>query len=256
VISGKPFSGTSPQSLVPPSRARAQAGGAVSCTPRSRERAFTLVELVVVLVILSATAGLAVVAAGATMEDSRRTMTVATLGALREAIVGGTSALDTGRCFRRDVGQLPRNTHTAGPLPATWSVCELLDRGVRPVFDPATGRGWRGPYVTAPRAVFGDLDAAAPPSPAGQAWRDHGSPNDWAVLDGWDRPILIQVPDFDGDPAVDTAEELQHARLVSAGSNGRIETPRSLLPDSARYPFFASCGDDIVLYLEVADLRR
>ena len=54
----------------------------------------------------------------------------------------------------------------------------------------------------------------------------------------------------------------EHVRLVSAGENGVIDTPfrppfqspfDPLFP--ARFPAREHCGDDLVLYVSVADLR-
>jgi prepilin-type N-terminal cleavage/methylation domain-containing protein len=210
--------------------------------PRSspRQRAFTLVELATVVVVLVVLAGVAVSAAGDATTQAVRAATQTSMTAARDAIVGvGHSRSDlTGRCFVGDLGRLPTG------------VQELLDGRTLSAYDPATGRGWRGPYVLAPRATFGDLDATLPVSPSRQPmWSRYGQPTDAALLDGHGRPLVLQIPDADGDGS-STDDDRRHARLVSAGADGLIDTPRDVY-----YPTLTVCADDLVLYLRVADLR-
>lgn len=204
------------------------------------QRAFTLVELVSVVFVLVVLAGVAVTAAGEATTQAVRSASMTSLVAARDAIVGvGHSRSDLiGRCFLRDVGRLPTR------------IAELLDGRTLPAYDPITDRGWRGPYVVAPGALFGDLDSAlAVPPSLRPMWARYGQPDDPAVLDGHGRPIVLQIPNVDGDGTA-TDDDRRHARLVSAGLDARIDTPRDLY-----YPSLALCGDDLVLYLRVADLR-
>jgi len=92
-------------------------------------------------------------------------------------------------------------------------------------FDPNTRLGWRGPYLLSSGARYGVTDA-------------YGNANDSAVLDGWGRPIVIQTPDA------------AHIRVVSKGEDGVIDTPPGVT-----MPTLAACGDDVILFLRVADTR-
>jgi hypothetical protein len=207
-----------------------------------------------------------VVSTGDVVDDAGRTTTIASMHAIKLGIVGGTNELRGGRAFLRDVGRLPQNTCNLPPFPPStppadlrWSVAELIEAGQH--MPPGS---WRGPYLQVPRAVFGEIINAATVGPSLLAtWTPYGAALDWAMLDGWGRPIVLQIPDF--DPALaDSVEERRYARLVSAGRDGLLETPRTAATVAlAQYPNASNalapgnlCGDDLVLYLHVADLRR
>lgn len=216
--------------------------------PRRWAPAFTMFELAAVVVVLTVVAGLAMSAAGDATTQASRTVTMSTMRTVRDAIVGVATGRD-GRvtpCFLQDVGRLPRFAPTSAG-DHDYSLTELLDGRGLAAFDPSTQRGWRGPYLIAPIARFGTPDLELGLVPA--QWVRYGQPGDSAVLDGYGRPLLLQVPDELAD-GTRNADDERHARLVSAGPDGRIDTP---LAD--RYPSLSQCGDDLVLYLRVADLR-
>ncbi len=213
--------------------------------PRRWAPAFTMFELAAVVVVLTVVAGLAMSAAGDATTQATKAVTMSTMRTVRDAIVGVATGRD-GRvtpCFLQDLGRLPRCAPSvAGGY--DYGLTELLDRQhpllLPPlsVFDPSTQRGWRGPYLLVPRAEFGSQ------------WPEYGHETNWAVLDGYGWPLLLQVPDELGDGIRDADDE-RHVRLVSAGPDGRIDTPLA-----ERYPSISQCGDDLVLYLRTADLRQ
>ncbi len=108
-----------------------------------------------------------------------------------------------------------------------------------------SGRTWQGPYLSHTGARYTITDADG----SGTGFTDRYG--EAAVLDAWGRPIVLQVPD---ESATDLPSDLGeftetqirrlHARLVSAGPNGRIETPTDVLMPSA-----AERDDDVVLFL-------
>ncbi len=207
----------------------------------ARRGGFTLVELCVVLVILAAVAGLAIQVGASATADAARSATAAQLTTLRQAMLGLADGAGL-PAYRRDCRGLP------------LVVADLLRRRTAPLplpvepFDPATGFGWRGPYLLVPRGIY-------VPDPTRGFFDRYGQLDDPAVLDAWGNPIVLQYADLDGDEDPPHAEdEVRHVRLVSAGENGRIDTPF----DGAepRLPPITPDNDDLVLYLHVADLRR
>ena len=114
-------------------------------------------------------------------------------------------------------------------------------------FDPETALGWRGPYVQAPTGVFDDH---------GGAFAGYGVEGQPTLIDGWGRPIVIQVPDV---AAGETDEELLHIRIVSAGDDGVLQTPTDELmpqgPQTADGVNPNQRGDDIVMFLRVTDTQ-
>jgi hypothetical protein len=196
-----------------------------------------LIELLVVLMVLVAVAG--IVIPNVTdlrfgFDGDRKTAseiaTEKTLMEVRSAILGA----DGKKGLWRDLGErdtlFPRTIAELFVLPTDLPGPPLSpQRMILPdslkIFDPNTGLGWRGPYVMDSGARHGVTNI-------------YGNVNDPAILDGWGRPIVIQVPD---------AERI---RLVSAGADGILSTP----PATAM-PTLAACGDDIVLFLRTADTR-
>lgn len=204
-------------------------------------RGSTLIELLAVVVVLATIAALVVSRSEDAIESCDDASTATTLTSLRDAITG-----TVGRGFGVSAGYLA----DVGKLPS--SVSDLLRKPPSvPPFDVDRGIGWRGPYVVAPAFPY-QIDALAGFSAI------YAVPGDPVVLDAWQRPIVVQVPDADGDGTAD-ASDLKYARLVSAGRNGALETPRTDAASgsgSAAFPSLASCGDDVVLYVNVADQRQ
>lgn len=178
------------------------------------------------------------------------------LKAIRAAILGG----EAGPGYRADIGEIPHSIH------------DLFDPSSLPAplrtFDPATGRGWRGPYledgvqinVRKAHCSFSD------PSCNSHRFVNALATGDMVVLDEFKRhapectnsdaeryctnPILLQIPcdDLDRDGICSDSDMWLpgNARLVSAGLNGILETALSDYNAGAR-------GDDRVLYLFMGD---
>lgn len=119
----------------------------------------------------------------------------------------------------------------------------LADASAFTSWDERRGRGWRGPYVRGKAGTFPVRDevhrsfypdVANLYVPADFAHhRDisiYGYPGEPAILDPWGNPYVLQVPPpqafTNANVATVTPEtRLEYARIVSAGADGKIDTP-------------------------------
>lgn len=189
-------------------------------TPQHSRNGLTLLELIVVLTILVALAGIVLVSLGPGLRlnvgdetlsaeeiATRQTMTV-----VRSAILGNDSGTPG---FRQDTGRYPE------------TMAELFERPTDvPPFAPAYGIGWRGPYILPTGARY-TVD------PAIGFTDDYGDDGDPAVLDAWGRPLVLQQANT------------ENLRLVSAGPNRVLDTF-----DDANG---TNRDDDRILFLRIAD---
>ncbi len=214
----------------------------VGATKCPQHRGLTMLELMVVLGVLLVLSTLVIPVIGSRMEQSQDLATRSSLQRIRETLV------DT---YMDDLGDLPRpglGAQQAGrpdhPQLAYLFINPLTHLDGNPTtrdhdvtFDPISRRGWRGPYLL--HQGDGFVYSVNPAPGFGPRYGQTGDP---AVLDGWGNPIVLQEPMV---PGVSDYERRRHARLVSAGPNGVIETdPDQLLPNDT--------GDDLVLFLWMA----
>ena len=203
---------------------------------RSRLRAaFTLVEMIVVLAILVAVAGMVIPLVGNTLDTSQRQATQASMSVLQNTIKGNRSLPG----YWGDLRQLPWTMAdlfvvptdvSSGHLPATLQT-----------YDRNTGRGWRGPYIENTSGTYVVDTTNGFTNFTGTIGSGYGMAGDQAVMDAWNRPIVIQFPTKDslGNTLTSDQQKL-YARLVSAGTNHKLETQPSDI---------SATGDDIILYL-------
>jgi len=204
--------------------------------PRNHDRArgATFVELLAVVVVLAVLAALVRGAIDRTADEAHAATTMTTITCVRDAIVGNPKHAAC-RGFKADVLAMPR--HLEDLLrPPLWLAPELLE------YDVVKGVGWRGPYLRAPTFSY----AVDPLSGFTLGYGEQGA---LVLHDAWSKPIVLQWPDPDFN-GVDATDE-RYVRVVSAGPNKKLETPTSTY-----FPPLASCGDDLVLYLLVADQRE
>jgi hypothetical protein len=115
---------------------------------------------------------------------------------------------------------------------------------------------WQGPYVTHSGSEYfvtdtdtdTDLNTGTNYTPrygVGVLNADPALRNgDPTVIDAWGQPIVIQEPPVDLPNGITAARARQHARLVSPGKNGRLDTPNNSL-----MPTRLERGDDLVLFI-------
>jgi len=243
-------------------------GGGPSVARRGRgvgsSRAFTLIELTVVIVVIAALATLVVSQVDGTLDDAEQTAARAILLTVAEACTGSAA----GRGFLADMRYAP------GFYSDTLHLHDLLERGNQVPFDPARRCGWRGPYLR-PGAGVQNLNAARngafPAADERRAIDDasflqrgfyldaatspYGQPGDLTVGDPWGNPIVIQVPTAAAFSQPTRAEDrLRYARLVSAGPDGVLTTPLDRLAGLAADGTKAVRGDDLVQFLNRSDV--
>jgi prepilin-type N-terminal cleavage/methylation domain-containing protein len=194
----------------------------------------TLLELVIVLAILVALAGLVTVLGSNLLQDSREDVTRQSLTEIRNVIAN---------MYWDDKGLLPRpDTSGAGAGRQNHPQVRYLfinpateDKSVD--YDPNYRRGWRGPYLMDKGGTFHTPNASFPDY--------YGELGDPTVLDAWGNPIVIQCP-TDATPAV----AVEDVRLVSAGPDREL----NILPATTSVDLQdgnVDGGDDIWIACEV-----
>jgi type II secretory pathway pseudopilin PulG len=236
---------------------------------KTLQSGMTLLEITVVLLILIALAGMVVPYVNITSGTATCQATDATLQAVKQAIMGGAAGpgyyADTLGTYPADRGDIDYNLKylfIAGdedkddPIP-DW-----------PIYNPKTGTGWRGPYLSTGGLVSGTplhssfgtvFDSSSPEAIAIPAHvhvnitTDTGS----QVFDAWHRPIVLQVPyyDADGEGSDDIARyHLENARLVSAGPGSGLRSDEAAIDTTIQSPDASDRDDDRVLFLNGPDL--
>ncbi len=203
--------------------------------------AMTLLELLVVLLILIATAlilvpsfnNLQIVTPAGKTESPVTIATQATLNTVREAMAGEDGVIES---LSHKINALPREIHDLVQEDAPQQMIETAPE--LKTYDPINKIGWNGPYI----------------HPTG--CNKTGEPT---VVDGWGNELELQV-DFDKDGTINPTES-KYIRVVSAGPNGQIETPAdsaNMKPgeDEVSELTLSECGDDMVLFLRFPDHRK
>lgn len=232
---------------------------------RGRVRAaFTLMEMLVVVVILAAVAALVVSNVDRTRDDAELTVARATMQTMREALVGSPAG----------PGYLSDMKHVPGFQILAVRTHDLLSPTSYPLharFDPVANRGWRGPYLQNAQGVPNANVARGGRFPApGEARVEgeatfaergffpaasiYGQVDDLTAADPWGSPIVLQVPPLAAFTyPSNAAKQFRYARLVSAGPDGVLTVPADRLASRLMDGTAALRGDDVVLFLDRAD---
>lgn len=197
-------------------------------------RAFTLAELVLVLIIMAAIGALVVpLVGGLEINDKspEQIATEATMNTIRDVIMGTPSRPGAWADLGQRAEYFPRSPDHLLLEYASIKNLEVTGKAVYPSiteFDPVTKIGWRGPYLI-------------------------GQSN---VIDAWRHDIVMQIPDANANGTLDH-EDLKFSRLVSFGEDGILSTDEGLVtpqgPETATARNPNERGDDVVLYLRITD---
>lgn len=215
---------------------------------------FTLLELLVVITILAALGGSAIVAAGNMRENALRQIALMEIQKIKQALLQ----------YRQDIG----NFHTPDN-PADFRA--LYEQGSLPTWDMASARGWRGPYLTTVGEGLVDIGDGLALNGSGDPFAGTAKNEQRGVADPFvAAPVkngsYIACDDSDGDADClldwrTTTLQRRHtrwgrpyllfdptdparARLVSMGPDGRYAGVNATNPCA---PFDSS--DDLVLCL-------
>ncbi len=203
---------------------------------------FSLLELVVVLAVLTVTASVAAfslrsprVYTSDRFVSAEEIVTSASLVALRDALLGTSQSPGLWPDLGGQPNFFPRTLASLFQSPTNLPL--QLES-----YNPRTRLGWHGPYLARGGTLY-VID------PTHGFTTDYGSTGDPIALDGWGHPIVLQVPAVAG---ASEGDAVRNARLVSAGPDGILQTPRTRLTPSD-LPLVLR-GDDLVLFLQVKDL--
>jgi len=239
--------------------------------PQHTTRGFTLIEMLIVIAILAALAGVVVPIVSGTEDGAKETVSTASLTAVRDGFIG-TGATP---------GLYADLRYTNSFNPTALRVSDLLIKDASlPKYTPETRKGWRGPYarggfILNTQASMGSVFPASghirfegDTTFGARGFYDYtyGTLGEPALGDAWGNPIVLQIPDnsaFDwpvfgltsSSPQADKdVIRWRFARVVSAGRDGRLDTsPADALAGRTSPTNATDRDDDIVLFLNRSD---
>lgn len=190
----------------------------------------------------------------------------ATLTTVREAFTGSSNSS----------GYVADMKHVPLFNPVQIQLRDLLDPSRYPAaaaYDPVAQRGWRGPYLDNVQSVLNTDLSRRGLFPAADDRRSsddatfldrhfyetasnsfYGAAGDRTAADPWGNPIVVQVPPASAFDSSTPEKRFQYARIVSAGPDGILDTPRDRLAGMQPEGTTEARGDDLVIFLSRQDV--
>lgn len=232
-------------------------------------RGFTLIELLLVVTIIAALSTLVVGIVDHSRDEAENTVARASMKAIAEAFSGSAE----GSGYLADFKTVP------GFQASGIRMHDLFSPSSHPTYetyDPSARRGWRGPYLQ-PGAGTANLNSSRSgrfPEARDQRFvgdatfldrgffispgaSPYGNPGDLSLADPWGNPFVIQTPpvsSFSGSAG--DAKRFRYCRILSAGPDGNLTTPADRLAGKLTDGTAPSRGDDLVLFLNRADIHE
>lgn len=226
-------------------------------------------EMLVVIVIISALAAMVVTMVDRSRDDAEQTVARASMRTISEAIIGSASG----------TGYLGDMEHVPSFRSVNLRIHDLLSPSSHPLhaeYDPVAARGWRGPYLrtaTGPANTESSRRGRFPEAgdfrfSGDQTFLErgffinastslYGLPGDLAMGDPWGNPFLIQTPPTTAFTLSSSdAKRFRYTRIVSAGADGVLTTPADRLAGMLIDGTSPTRGDDLVLFLNRADVHE
>ena len=213
----------------------------------AKARGMTLLELTVVLLILVALAGVVLPYTSGISQQAQCDATDASMVAIRNAIMGGGVVsgfyIDT-------LGNYPNKENGNNE----YKLHYLFDKGNWRKYNPKTKFGWNGPYLMTGATVVdptpldtGDIDDPYDPTFSNSTYTSDVNVDDSIILDGWGRPIVLQVL-VPADP-----DDPDKTRLVSAGPGTGWGANEAAINTTIADVDADNRVDDRVLFLKTTD---
>ncbi len=187
--------------------------------PRYRHVGLTLIELVVVLTVLAALAGLVVPLISRQAADARVSTTQASLRQIRDVILN-RYLVDNPRSMiviTEDPDPTVITITLAGQSQDVWAptrIRSLFTQSPRAAaYNPSVRLGWNGPYLVRTGARYpGTTEATA----RGFIADEYAHPDDPVLLDGWGNPLVVRP--------IEDPNDGNHWAIISAGPDGNLNT--------------------------------
>jgi prepilin-type N-terminal cleavage/methylation domain-containing protein len=192
-----------------------------------REAGFTLLEMLVVVAILTALAGGAILSMGSTEEHAQVQIARYEMQQLKQALLQ----------FRQDTGHFPTPAS-----PADFSA--LYEIKAETIWNIDTGRGWRGPYLSGVRDGLVDIGDGLTASGTGDPASGSEVARQRGVADPFSHP---NAPDADGCTAIEPPNDgclLEWRSAVGEADRDRWGRPYLLFDMTSNNARIAGMGPD------------